>query len=130
MGGALRQFSHPPSNELIPLTNDDYDEATHMEDVQARTTHRSGMILNAEELVALVEDAPAQVREERPELLGKLPAQGLLERVQLEFAGPVGGHVPGQVLLEHLHGRLDRHRGRGDKGGGRHLLIPRAPAPS
>jgi len=54
LGGALRQFSRPPSNELIPLSNDDYDELRHEEDLLRRQSRRCGMILNSEELVSIV----------------------------------------------------------------------------
>jgi hypothetical protein len=62
LGGALTQFTNPTSNELIPLANDGYDDANHAADVCARTTHRSGMILNADELVSLAHLPSASVR--------------------------------------------------------------------
>lgn len=65
LGGALRQFSSPPSNELFPLSNDEYDEADHEEDLLERRSHRSGMLLNSEELVSLVHLPSASVRSEK-----------------------------------------------------------------
>jgi len=65
LGGALRQFSSPTSNELIPLTNEGYDEIEHQEDLLARRTRRSGMLLNSEELVSLVHLPSASVRSEK-----------------------------------------------------------------
>ncbi|MGB7547459.1 MAG: type IV secretory system conjugative DNA transfer family protein [Terracidiphilus sp.] len=62
MGGALTQFANPTSNELIPLSNDRYEDQDHAADVCARTTHRSGMILNADELVSLAHLPSASVR--------------------------------------------------------------------
>lgn len=50
----LAVFSDPISNELIPLENDGYDDQAHLEDVMLRQTHRSGMLLNGEELLGLV----------------------------------------------------------------------------
>jgi len=50
----LHPFTDPLSNELIPLTNDDYDDALHLFDVKNRTSHRSGMLLNSDELLGLV----------------------------------------------------------------------------
>jgi len=50
----LHPFTDPASNELIPLTNDDYDDALHFYDVKNRTSHRSGMLLNSDELLGLV----------------------------------------------------------------------------
>lgn len=65
LGGALRQFANPTSNELIPLSNDGYDESEHHRDLLSRRTHRSGMILNSEELVSLVHLPSASVRSEK-----------------------------------------------------------------
>jgi predicted DNA-binding transcriptional regulator AlpA len=62
LGGALTQFTSPTSNELIPLANDGYDDADHAADVCNRTTHRSGMLLNADELVSLAHLPSASVR--------------------------------------------------------------------
>ncbi len=54
LGGALRVFDNPEGNSLIPLTNCTYDCHNHLEDVLRRQSRRSGMVLNAEELVSLV----------------------------------------------------------------------------
>ena len=62
LGRALAQLAEPASNELIPLTNDDYDDRDHEEDFLDRRTRRSGMILNTAELVALVHPPSASVR--------------------------------------------------------------------
>jgi len=62
LGGALTQFANPTGNELIALENDGYDDADHAADVCARTTHRSGMLLNADELVSLAHLPSASVR--------------------------------------------------------------------
>lgn len=62
LGGALTQFTNPTCNELIPLSNDGYEDADHAADVCARTTHRSGMLLNADELVSLAHLPSASVR--------------------------------------------------------------------
>ena len=60
--GGLVQLADPHSNELIPLTNDSYDQAEHIEDVLRRTSHRSGMILNSCELAMLVHPPSASIR--------------------------------------------------------------------
>ncbi|MBI1769654.1 MAG: type IV secretion system DNA-binding domain-containing protein [Bacteroidetes bacterium] len=54
LASGLVQLADPQSNELIPLTNDDYDQDKHVEDVLKRTSHRSGMLLNSRELASLV----------------------------------------------------------------------------
>lgn len=59
---ALGQLAEPSSNELIPLTNDGYKDEDHERDLLCRTTRRSGMILNTEELVSLVHPPSASVR--------------------------------------------------------------------
>lgn len=65
IGGALAQLSHPSSNELIALSNDDYPSHEHLDDVLSRQTHRSGAILNSEELVTLVHPPSTAVRTPR-----------------------------------------------------------------
>jgi excisionase family DNA binding protein len=62
LGGALTQFTNPMSNELIPLTNDGYDEHAHRQNVLLRQTHRTGMLLSSEELVSLVHLPSSSVR--------------------------------------------------------------------
>lgn len=62
LGGALTQFANPAGNELIALANDGYDDEDHAADVRTRTTHRSGMLLNADELVSVVHPPSASVR--------------------------------------------------------------------
>ncbi len=53
------------ANELIPLSNDGYNENRHEEDLLLRHTHRSGMILNASELVPLVHLPSPSVRSDK-----------------------------------------------------------------
>ena len=48
------QFTRQDGNSLIPLENDDYDEALHRESFLTRESYRSGMLLSAAELVGLV----------------------------------------------------------------------------
>jgi DNA helicase HerA-like ATPase len=54
LASSLRVFAHPTGNELIPLTNDDYPFAEHVEDVLRRQSRRSGMVLNSDELIGFV----------------------------------------------------------------------------
>ena len=82
IGKALRQFADPPSNELIPLSNDDYDDEQHARDVVARVSCRPGMLLNCDELVSLVHlpsasaRSPKLKREERQDEGGALARVG------------------------------------------------------
>ena len=53
-GGSLSQFSDPTANEFMPLTNDRYPDDLHSTDFLGRTSRRSGMLLNTQELASLV----------------------------------------------------------------------------
>lgn len=54
MAAALRLFSQHAENEFIPLSNDEITSDEHMLDVILRQSHRSGMLLNQQELIGLV----------------------------------------------------------------------------
>jgi hypothetical protein len=58
----LHAFSNPLSNELIPLSNDGYDDSLHFEDVVFRQSHRSGMLLNSDELLGFVHFPSSSIR--------------------------------------------------------------------
>jgi hypothetical protein len=62
LGGALGQFGTPSTNALIALANDEYGDEDHAADLLARTTRRSGMLLNTDELVSLAHPPSASVR--------------------------------------------------------------------
>jgi predicted DNA-binding transcriptional regulator AlpA len=62
MGKSLRQFADATSNELMPLSNDEYDEDQHREDVVTRRSCRTGLIVNRDELVSLVHLPSASAR--------------------------------------------------------------------
>lgn len=62
LGGSLAQFTNPTSNELMALSNDGYDDRDHALDLLARRSRRSGMLLNADEIVSLVHLPSASVR--------------------------------------------------------------------
>ena len=62
IGAALSQFADPLGNEFIPLSNDDYPDGAHAENILQRTSHRSGMLLNVQELVSLVHLPSVSVR--------------------------------------------------------------------
>jgi hypothetical protein len=65
LGGVLNQFANPAGNELMPLSNDGYPDDDHGEDLFARQSRRSGMILNSEELISLVHFPSTSVRSEK-----------------------------------------------------------------
>jgi hypothetical protein len=62
LAGALRPLGNTQGNQLVPLTNDDYDPEHHLLDLLFRETHRSGMLLNSDELVAMAHLPTAAVR--------------------------------------------------------------------
>jgi type IV secretion system coupling TraD/TrwB family protein len=62
VAGSLRVFAHPTGNELIPLKNDGYPFAEHIEDLLQRQSRRSGMILNSDELTGFVHLPSSAVR--------------------------------------------------------------------
>ena len=62
---AMEAYSSPNGNSLIPLDGEGLDHATHLEDVFSRATHRSGMLLNSEELLALAHLPTDSVRSPR-----------------------------------------------------------------
>ena len=62
IGKSLRQFTDAASNEFIPLSNDEYDDAQHARDVIARESCRSGMLLNCSELLSLAHLPSASAR--------------------------------------------------------------------
>lgn len=51
---ALATLNDAEGNELIPLSNDNYDSEDHEKDLLLRRSRRGGMLLNSEELSALV----------------------------------------------------------------------------
>ncbi len=63
--GGLEQVADPQSNELIPLTNEEYNDEIHFEDVVLRCSHRCGMLLNSDELVSLVHTPSPSVQSEK-----------------------------------------------------------------
>ncbi|MEM6819884.1 MAG: type IV secretion system DNA-binding domain-containing protein [Pseudomonadota bacterium] len=54
LGAAVSQFNNDRVQGLIPLSNEDYPDFVHFEDVLERRTHRSGMILSASELTVFM----------------------------------------------------------------------------
>jgi len=65
MASALRHFSRAGGNEFMPLKNDDYDQADHIDDLLDRRTRRCGMLLNLDELTGLVHLPSAAVQSKK-----------------------------------------------------------------
>src|ERR1035441_9413432 len=62
LASSLRVFADPQGNELIPLENDQYPFEEHVEDLLRRSTRRTGMLLNSDELVGFVHLPSSAVR--------------------------------------------------------------------
>jgi DNA helicase HerA-like ATPase len=62
LAGALNLFSDPAGNRLVLLENDGYELNDHEDDLLNRSSHRFGMILNAEELISLAHLPTSEVR--------------------------------------------------------------------
>jgi hypothetical protein len=71
VSGGLAPLDHSAGNALMPLTNDEYPDDEHVEDLLSRRSRRSGMLLNVDELVTLVHPPSASVRAERLERAAK-----------------------------------------------------------
>jgi hypothetical protein len=65
LAGSLSVFSSSDGNELIPLENDGYDLEDHEEDLLTRSSRRSGMLLNSDELLSLAHLPGSSVRIEK-----------------------------------------------------------------
>lgn len=63
MAAGLQQLSNPQSNELIPIGTDEaYSHDLHCHDLYYRQSHRTGMLLNTDELISLVHLPSVSVR--------------------------------------------------------------------
>lgn len=77
---ALGVFGSATANELIPLSNDGYPTEDREADVLSRQTHRSGMLLNADELAGFVHLPSGEVKSSRlrHRLAKSKPAPGVV----------------------------------------------------
>lgn len=97
LAAALRQFTRPGSNELIPLENDGYPALLHEEDFFRRQSRRSGMLWNAAELVSLVHLPSPSLRHPK-----------LRREAGRTKAAPVSAAGHALVLGENVHQSLTR----------------------
>lgn len=82
----------PLSNEIIPLSNDEYPGEDHWADLIARTGRRAGMLLNLDELLTFAHLPSASVRSPK-----------LLRVVKKTHAAPAIALQPGIVIGENVH---------------------------
>jgi hypothetical protein len=112
VGANLTQFSSPGSNELIALSNDDYPKNNHFLASLTRTSYRSGMLLNAEELAALAHLPSDSVKVEK------------LKRDELKTkAAPAIAFGHRSILGENLHNGQSRSVSLSNRQRTRHLHI-------
>jgi len=62
IAASLRVFINPQGNALVPLANDGYPFEDHITDVICRQSRRSGMLLNADELMGFVHLPSSAIR--------------------------------------------------------------------
>jgi len=97
MAAPLGGLWQPGSNELIPLHNRDYPSIDHAQDVVRRQSHRSGMILNREELLSLVHLPTAAVKSPK-----------LVREKGNSKAAPSAARSEGGILLgRNIHARTE-----------------------
>ena len=113
LAGALRPLANTQGNQLVPLTDDDYDSDDHVLDLLRRETHRSGMLLNSDELIALAHLPTAAVRAKNLrralQRTRSVPVRLARERTGVWIGDnlhegvvtPV--HLPMEVRLNHCH---------------------------
>lgn len=92
LGSGFAQLGRRSANELIPLENDNYPVSDHEADVASRRSHRSGMLLSARELAAIVHLPSPSVR--IPSLRGS---------ARTTKAAPAIAAADGVVLGENTH---------------------------
>jgi len=95
MASGLSHLASSQGNELIPLSNRRYPRDAHERDLLSRSTRRTGMILNVEELAALTHPPD-----------GTLQVEGLDRESRKTRALPAHLRVGSGVLLGE-----NRHRG-------------------
>jgi hypothetical protein len=111
LGKSLRQFADAASNELIPLTNDEYDDERHADDVVTRRSCRAGLLVNRDELLSLVHLPSASARSaklKREERKTKAaPALAFGHALKLGLNQHAGKSVPVTMSAEqrsrHMH---------------------------
>ncbi|HEY4249179.1 MAG TPA: type IV secretion system DNA-binding domain-containing protein [Lacunisphaera sp.] len=112
VAGALGIFDNLEGNRLVPVERGEYSGDIHLEDALARQTRRSGMILNAEELVSLVHLPSEDVRSTKlqrvnlrtrtaPALVTSPGGVGLGRNVHAGITNPV--FLMPEQRLRHMH---------------------------
>lgn len=110
-GAFFRQFSSPSGNELIPLKSEGLALTNHLRSFLDRTTYRTGMLLTAQELAAIVHlpsDAVKSQKLNREENLTKpapdFATQGNLILGENFHAGKIKGiSLSSEKRIKHSH---------------------------
>jgi hypothetical protein len=104
-------LGHVQGNQLVPLKEEDYDPGDHLADLLLRETHRSGMLLNSDEVVALAHLPTAAVRARRLRralqrtrpVPARLTGEGVRLGDNLHEGVLSHVHLPLEVRLNHCH---------------------------
>ena len=97
LAAALRQFTRPGSNALIPLENEDYPDEEHEADLLERESRRSGMLLNVSELASFAHLPSPAVTHPK-----------LRREARRTKAAPMQAPPDGLILGENLHEGVTR----------------------
>jgi len=92
LGAGFKHWDQPQGNQLIPLKNTGYDEEEHLADALCRQSHRSGLILNSQELLALAHLPSDSVR-----------AMKLVREWRKTSAAPAAGSGSRLILGNNAH---------------------------
>ena len=92
MAPALRVYSREGGQSLMPLSNKDYDNAAHCDDLLGRRSRRCGMVLNLLELVALAHWPSPAVKSPKLNRLEQTTTRPAPEWSEEEF-------TPGTIVL-------------------------------
>lgn len=124
VSSGFAQLANPSGNELIPLSNDGYDDGYHEQAFLRRLTLRPGIILNSEELVSLVHPPSQVVRSEKlvreSESTKPVPAMAIGHSVTL--GDNVHGHETLRVSLSNEQRTRHMHL-IGSSGSGKSTLL-------
>ncbi len=109
---ALNLFGAPTGNQLIALANDDLDPVEHLRDLLLRRSHRTGMLLNRDELVGLAHPPSASLREPK-----------LVRSIRVTRAAPERLTHEAFKLGVNEHEGVEREVGLSDEDRVRHLHL-------
>jgi hypothetical protein len=111
VAGAIRLFDAPTANRLTLLENDGYDDEDHLFDLVNRSSHRAGMLLSSDEVIAIAHLPTAAVESRKLareiKRTKKVPVELTQTGVWLGKNKHEGKEqivrLPGASRVEHMH---------------------------